>query len=137
LWRRDRAYAGNVADAIALVATDERAIGRIYQVAEETALSMVDWVRRVADVTGWRGEIVAIPDELLPPHLRVPGNYAQDIVVDSGRIRRELSYAERVSAEEGVRRAVAWERAHPPKSAAQWLDFAAEDAALAALHGGA
>jgi nucleoside-diphosphate-sugar epimerase len=135
-WRWPRGYAGNIADAIGLVATDSRAVGRVYHVAEETALPMADWIRRVADVTGWTGKIVAVPDDLLPPHLQPKGNFAQDIVVDSSRIRRELGYAERVLPGEGVRRAVAWERAHPPKSAAQWLDFPAEDAALAALRGG-
>ncbi|MBI5283487.1 MAG: NAD-dependent dehydratase [Chloroflexi bacterium] len=136
-WRWCRSYAGNVADAIALAATDERAAGRVYNVAEPETLTQEAWLRAVARIAGWEGEIVAAPPDLLPPHLRSPNNYAQDIVADSTRIRRELGYAERVPRDEGIARAIAWERANPPaRIDPKWLDFAAEDAALATLRGG-
>jgi hypothetical protein len=45
-----------------------------------------------------------------------------------------LGFAERVSRDEGIARAVEWERAHPPERIdPRWIDFAAEDAALAAM----
>ena len=134
-WRWTRAYAGNVADAIALAVTDERAAGRIYNVAEPNTPTQVEWLRDVARIAGWRGEIVVVPDALMPPDPSgTTNNYAQSMVVDSSRIREELGYTERVPSDEGIARAIAWERTHPPEHAnPKWIDYAAEDAALAAL----
>ena len=132
-WRWPRGYVGNVADAIALVATHEHASGRTYHVAEHATMTQVEWVRAVGRVAGWSGEIVAMPDDMLPKHLRIPNNFAQDLVVDSSRIRRELGYVERVSLDDGIAAAIAWERAHPPENVERMLDYAAEDAALAKL----
>jgi 2-dehydro-3-deoxygluconokinase len=52
------------------------------------------------------------------------------------RIRRELGYEDVVEMEEGVRRAMAWERANPPEGATRWLDFEAENRAYASVRGG-
>jgi nucleoside-diphosphate-sugar epimerase len=132
-WRWSRAYAGNVADAIALAVTDERAAGRIYNIAEPHTSSQIDWLRDVGRVAGWAGEVVSVPDELMPPNpMGVTNNYAQHMVMDSTRIRAELGFTERVSRDEGIQRAIAWERTHPPERVnPKWVDFAAEDAALA------
>ena len=133
-WRWPRAYVGNVADAIALVATDERAAGHIYHVAEPYTATQEEWLRDVARIAGWEGEIVAVPTQEMPRHLRDGNNHAQDMSVDSTRIRAELGYTERVPHDEGIRRAIAWERAHPPERVnPKWVDFAAEDAVLAQL----
>ena len=69
-WRWCRGYVGNIADAIALVATDNRAVGRTYHVADPRALTQTEWVRTIGRIAGWTGEVVAIPDDLLPAHLR-------------------------------------------------------------------
>jgi len=133
-WRWCRGYAGNVADAIVLAVCDERAAGRVYNVAEPQALTQEAWLQAVGRIAGWHGEIVAAPKEVLPEHLRSSNDYAQHLDVDSSRIRRELNYTERVSLEEGIARAIAWERAHPPERVdPRWTDFAAEDAALAVV----
>ncbi|MBV9711304.1 MAG: hypothetical protein JO011_10390, partial [Ktedonobacteraceae bacterium] len=56
----------------------------------------------------------------------------QDLLVDTTRIRRELSYREPVDVDEALRRTIAWERAHPPEQVdAKQFDYVAEDAALA------
>lgn len=131
-WRWSRAYAGNVADAIALAVTDERAAGRTYNVAEPSAMSQAEWLRAVARIAGWRGEMVPVAKDQLPQHLRTANNYAQHLQLDTSRIRRELGFVERVSRDDGITRAIAWERAHPPKRVSpRWTDFAAEDAVLA------
>ena len=70
----------------------------------------------------------------MPEHLRQPINFAQSLVVDDTRIRTELAYTDAVSPEEGIRRAIDWERANPPeKLNSKYLDFEAEDAAVAEL----
>jgi nucleoside-diphosphate-sugar epimerase len=50
-----------------------------------------------------------LADEL-PPEERRPGNFAQDILYDTSRIREDIDYEEIVSEEEGLRRTIAWER---------------------------
>jgi len=133
-WLWSRGYVGNVARAIALVATDERAVGRVYNAPVDPPLTQRAWLETCARIAGWRGEIVEVPAELMPAHLRQPVNFAQSMAIDDSRIRRELGYADAVPAEEGMRRAIEWEREHPPeKLSAKYLDFEAEDTAVAAV----
>jgi nucleoside-diphosphate-sugar epimerase len=133
-WRWSRGYMENTAAAIVLVATDERAAGRVYNVGDQQALSTEELVRAVAEAANWQGEILVLPSERLPQHLRASGPRELHMVADTARIRAELGYREPVALGEGIRRTVAWDRANPPASldAAQF-DYAAEDAALAAL----
>ncbi len=55
-WRSPRGYVENVAAAIALAATDERAARRVYNVCEEPSFSELEWARKIAargDAVGW------------------------------------------------------------------------------------
>ncbi len=132
-WRWPRAYVGNVAHAIALAVTDDRAAGRIYNAPVDPPLTQLEWTQACARVAGWQGEIVAAPKDTLPERLRSPNNHEQSMVVDDARIRRELGYEDAVDPDEGIRRAMAWERANPPDGLERWLDFDAEDRAYAAI----
>jgi nucleoside-diphosphate-sugar epimerase len=127
-WRTTLGYVENVAGAIALAATDDRAAGRVYNVAEPDMPSHADRIREIGEVAGWKGEVIALPSDRLPPHLRAEGNLRQDLCADSSRIRRELGYAEEVPLAEALRRTIAWETEHPPENVdpAQF-DYAAED----------
>ena len=130
-WRWTRGYVEDVAEAIALAVLEERAAGRVYNVAWEQAPTEVEWIRRVGEAAGWQGEVVPAPPAKLPAHL-VPDIDPHDLIVDSGRIRRELGYREVVPFEEALRRTVAWERANPPAEVdPAKFDYAAEDRALA------
>lgn len=133
-WRWTRGYVENVAAALALAVTDERAAGRIYNVGESDTLTMAEWVRAIGEVAGWRGEVVVLPQEQMPAHLRNTLHTAQSLVTDSSRIRQEPGYTERILRDEALRRTIAWERANPPEALdpAQY-DYAAEDAALRRL----
>lgn len=130
-WRWSHGYVENVAAAIALAATDDRASGRIYNVGEKSVPTSVDRVRSLAKLVGWTGKIVTFPRESLPPHLHDACDYSQDLAYDTGRIRSELGYGEAIPVDEGLRRTVTWLRAHPPKLDAAQFDYTAEDAALA------
>jgi nucleoside-diphosphate-sugar epimerase len=133
-WRWSRGYVENVAAAVVLAVNDERAAGRVYNVAEADALSYADWVRQVGVAAGWGGSVVVAPDGTLPAKLTPPkGNYAQHLVADTTRIRTELGYQEPVSRDEALRRTIAWERANRPEYAQKLVDYAAEDAALAEI----
>jgi len=115
-WRWARGYVENVAFAIALAVQDERACGRIYNVADPIAYTEADWVRRIGEVAGWHGEVVAVSSELLPDSARTGNDldFRQNYTVDSSRIRRELGYAEIVPEDKALQRTIAWERLNPP-----------------------
>jgi nucleoside-diphosphate-sugar epimerase len=132
-WRGPRGYVENVAAAIALATVSEQAAGRIYNVAEPIAVSEHDWARDVAAAGGYTGQVVVVPSDRAPEHVKMPGNAAQHWVPDTTRIRRELGYIEPISRAEALRRTIAWERANPPTQInAAMFDYAAEDAALQA-----
>lgn len=65
-WRWTHGYVENVAEAIALAAVDERANGKIYNVGEAHTPTMFERVRQIADVFGWKGTVVVVPDDQLP-----------------------------------------------------------------------
>ena len=128
-WRSPRGYVENVAAAIALATSEERAAGRVYNVGETDALSELEWARLIAEAAGWRGRFVTVPAERAPAHLISPANLDQHWAADTSRIRTELGYHEPVPRPEAIRRTIDWERTHPP---AQWdpaqFDYAAEGA---------
>jgi nucleoside-diphosphate-sugar epimerase len=132
-WRWSHGYVENIAKAIAMAVTDERATGKIYNVGEESVPTTAERVQLLAELVGWRGEIVTLRRTSLPPHLRDAYHYSQDLAYETNRIRGELGYKEVVSVDEGLRRTIAWQRAHPPAADAAQYDYAAEDAALAAV----
>jgi nucleoside-diphosphate-sugar epimerase len=135
-WRSPRGYVENVAAAIALAATDERAAQRVYNVCEEPSFSELEWARKIASEMRWEGEFLMLPAERTPPHLMKLGNAAQHWTASSARIRRELGYLEPVAIEEAIRRTIPWERQNPPEAFLAQFDYAAEDAAVEASESG-
>jgi nucleoside-diphosphate-sugar epimerase len=127
-WRCLRGYVEDMAAAVALAVTDPRSAGRVYNVAEPTAHTEAEWVRRIGAVLGWRGAIVPVYGGKMP----VPFNTDQDLCVDSNRIRAELDYREVVDPDTAIRATVVWERDHLPGLP---LDYAQEDRLLAEVQG--
>lgn len=109
-WRSTWGYVENIGDAIALVATDERAAGRIYNLGEPNHPTTAELVAEIASVVGWDGDVVAVSDEELDPGI----DPDQQFVASTERVRQELGYSERVPRREALSRTVAWERASPP-----------------------
>jgi len=130
-WRWTRGYVENVAAAIAAAINNDSAAGRIYNVGEREALPMSEWVRVIGEAAEWRGEIIVLPQESLPPNLRYPIDARQDMVSDTSRIRKELGFEEPITLSDCIRRTVAWEREHAPEriDVAQF-DYAKEDQLL-------
>jgi nucleoside-diphosphate-sugar epimerase len=125
-----RSYVDNVAAAVALAVTDDRAAGHLYNVSEPEALTELEWVQLIVKQTGWTGQIFALPSAQLPEHLRSSGNPAQDMAADSSRIRRELGFREEIDRDDALAQTIAWERSSPPTTGPTPDDYAAEDAAL-------
>jgi nucleoside-diphosphate-sugar epimerase len=131
-WRWTRGYVEEVAVAVALAATDEKAAGQTYNVGEPESLCEADWVRRIGDAADWRGRVLVVPEDELPPHLQASFDWRHHISGDTTKIRRELGYQERVPRETAMAQTVAWERSHPPTEIdAQQFDYQSEDAAIA------
>src|SRR6202451_529721 len=65
-WRSARGYVENVAAAIALAATDDRAARRIYNVGEEPSFSELEWAEKIANEMKWDGDFVVLPTERTP-----------------------------------------------------------------------
>ncbi len=131
-WQSPRGYVENVGAAIVLAATSDRAAERVYNVGEAEAVSELEWAQLIAEAVGWGWRVVALPADRAPAHLKRPGNFDQDWVADTSRIRTELGYTEPVPRAEAIRRTIAWERAHPPAQySPAGFDYPAEDAALA------
>jgi nucleoside-diphosphate-sugar epimerase len=123
-WRCLRGYVEDVAAAVALAVTNPAAAGRVYNVAEPTANTEAEWVARIGAAVGWRGAIVPVPRGMLP----VSFNTAQDLCVDSTRIRTELGYREVADPEVALLETVAWERNQLPDME---VDYGTEDKVLA------
>jgi len=129
--RTPRGYVENVAAAVALAATSQQAVGRVYNVCEAESFGELDWARQIVAAVGWQGEFVVLPHDRTPKHLLWPANTAQHVLASSERIRKELGYRELLPREEAIRRTIAWERANPPAAPTAQFNYDVEDQALA------
>lgn len=130
-WRATKGYVEDVAVAIALAATSDRAAGAVFNAGEPDTLTELEWAEAIATAMGWQGRFVLVDDEHAPAHLRARGNTAQHWVVATTRLRETLAFREVVSRDDAVRRTVEWERANPPTGfSPHEFDYAEEDAAL-------
>ncbi|MBP1996941.1 NAD-dependent epimerase/dehydratase family protein [Paenibacillus eucommiae] len=114
-WRWAHSYVENVALAIVLALIDNRSSGRIFNVGEPVAHTIIDYVHEIGKKLGWDGEIVLAPKKILPEFLKFPLDTTQQLVMDSRRIREELGYNEKVSWDDGLIRTIEWELENPPK----------------------
>jgi nucleoside-diphosphate-sugar epimerase len=128
--RTPRGYVEDVAAGICAAAAADKASESVYNICETQAWSEIEWARKIAAATGWRGEFILLPRAKTPAHLVWPGNTAQHLVVSSERIRQELGYREATLPEEAFERTIRWERAHPPEGVGVPFDYEAEDAAV-------
>jgi nucleoside-diphosphate-sugar epimerase len=108
-FRFSHGYSEDMARAVVLAAVDDRAVGRIYNVAEASTPTNLERLRRIGDALDWNGRIVTVPEEELPEHLRrIPVNSEQHLVMDSRRIRDELGYSEVVGQDDAIQRTYEW-----------------------------
>jgi nucleoside-diphosphate-sugar epimerase len=135
LW--SKGYVADMAAGLRLAAEAPEAAGQVFNLSEKVTVSMARWCQRIIDVAGaaGRAELVTVPDDQLPPDLRLTGAFRQHILVDSGRARRELGWTD-TDPDEALARSVAWHQANPPDDRDQAPDrWAADDAALASATG--
>jgi nucleoside-diphosphate-sugar epimerase len=130
-WKFSRGYVDNVAHAVVLAVGSEEHSGEVFNVAEQDAMTELEFVRAIGQAAGWNGEVKVIPDADLPRHLQQSVDFTQDWNVSTEKIRTHLGYAEILDIPEAFRRTVVWERENPPDSEPFELDYEQEDNALA------
>jgi len=86
-WCGSYGYVENVAAAIALAVTNERATGRIYHVADSEVLSEAERLSRVGQVAGCRSQVVAVP-RVSTRRMELAIQPEQHWFVDTTRIRQ-------------------------------------------------
>lgn len=132
-WRITRGYVEDCADAIYLAITNEKAAGRIYNVGESQALPEREWIEKIAQITGWSGKIVGLPEDKLPDHLKGDEYWQYHLEVDTSRIRKELGFFEKFTREEALKKTIEWERNNTPEKDIDESEYAAEDEAIGKL----
>ena len=135
-WLGCYGYVKNVARAIALAVSDERAKGQVYNVSE-SPITVADLVKAIAKIINWQGEVVVVPESQMPDNWELEANLNQHWITDSTRLRTELGYTEIVSQPEALKRTIAWSREHPPEDISldnsKLLSYEDENAVLAQI----
>ena len=130
-FRWTHGYVEDVAHAIVLAVTTERARGRVYNVGEASTPTIAGRVEAFGRAIGWGGRIAILDESRLPTALATAGNFAQPLACDTSRIRRELDWSEVTPPEEAFRATAQWEEGSSSGRAGETApDYAAEDAAL-------
>lgn len=106
-WKTCRGYVDDVAWAIALAATNDKASGKIYNVADETTYSEAEWAKKIAKSLGWPGKVL-VSDKIENPQQSF--NSAQHLTVDSSLIRKDLGYREKTVIDDAISRTISWEK---------------------------
>jgi len=70
-WRFSHGYVENIAAAIALAVTDDRAAERIYNLGEASTPTLLERIQRLGNLVNWHDEIVTLPKGQLPSHLQM------------------------------------------------------------------
>jgi nucleoside-diphosphate-sugar epimerase len=136
-WRSMYGYVENVAEAIVLACEDDRAVRQVYNVGDMTP-SILQLGQMVAKAMDWQGGFVVLPADELPESLRADPVYRHQLVFSAAKIAHELGFQPRYSDQEGVNRAVEWEKVNPPPVNPQQepegdpLNYAAQDDVLRA-----
>jgi len=106
-WRNSRAFVENVAQAIRTVIFEGKS-RQTYNYAEPENDTEATWISRIGKAANWSGEIRLVDDSATlgyPAVGELPktANFAQDLVMDSTRIRTELGFVEPVSRDAALR----------------------------------
>jgi UDP-glucose 4-epimerase len=114
--RRSMVYVGNLADALMHCATDPRAAGQCFHVADCTAPTVAELVRMLARHLGKPARLLPVPAAWLRMAGRLTGRSAQverligSLQVDTSHIRDVLGWQPPYSTDEGLSATADWYR---------------------------
>ncbi|MVO98258.1 NAD-dependent epimerase/dehydratase family protein [Paenibacillus lutrae] len=127
-FRWTHGYVEDVAQAITLAVTHNRASGKVYNVGQLNVPTMVDLISGIGRLSGWDGEVIKVPGTYLPEHLRPHDlNTSQNLVYDTSLIRSDIGYEEICSLEEGLIKTIEWERINPKNYNIDDFNYIIED----------
>jgi nucleoside-diphosphate-sugar epimerase len=106
-WRWTHGYVEDVAEALVLAAQTAGIDGRVYNVGETATPTLRARIEALAAAAGRPGAVAVVPDQEVPPDLRVPILRVADLVYDTRRVRAELGWQEWTPPDEALRRTVA------------------------------
>lgn len=109
-WKFSHGYVENIAVAIVLAATDDRAVGRIYNLGQASTPTLLKRIQRLGKLVDWQGEIVTLPKDELPSHLQMNLQWQYHLAMDTTRFQEELDYVEPIPEEEALQQTIAWEQ---------------------------
>ncbi|MDN7426919.1 NAD-dependent dehydratase [Burkholderia sp. AU16741] len=114
--RRSIVYVDNLADAMLQCATDPRAAGECFHVADDDAPSVTGLLRLVGDALGKPARLLPVPAALLRALGKLTGRSAAidrltgSLQLDTGRIKRVLGWQPPYTIREGLEATAAWYR---------------------------
>jgi UDP-glucose 4-epimerase len=114
--RRSMVYIGNLADALAHCATDPRAAGQCFHVADSDVPTVTELVRSLGRHLGKPARLLPVPPAWLRMAGRLTGRSAQvdrligSLQVDTSHIRDVLGWQPPFSTDEGLAATADWYR---------------------------
>ncbi|GJH02923.1 SDR family oxidoreductase [Paraburkholderia terrae] len=114
--RRSMVYVGNLADALAHCATDPRAAGQCFHVADSDVPTVAELVRSLGRHLGKPARLLSVPPAWLRMAGRLTGRSAQvdrligSLQVDTSHIRDVLGWQPPFSTDEGLAATADWYR---------------------------
>ena len=104
--RRDLNYVDDATSAFLLAASEERAIGQVYNLGDDKPISLLDLARLLVEINGSGAyEIRAFPSNRSAIDIG-------DFFADFSKIERDLGWRPRVSLEDGLTKTLAYYRVH-------------------------
>ncbi|RQS10337.1 NAD-dependent epimerase/dehydratase family protein [Burkholderia sp. Bp9002] len=114
--RRSLVYVDNLADALLRCATDPRAAGECFHVADDDAPSVAGLLRMVGDALGKQARLFTVPVGVLRALGRLTGRSAavdrltNSLQLDVGRVKRVLDWHPPYTTRQGLEATAAWYR---------------------------
>ncbi len=134
VWRWTHGYVANIAHGIAVCALNPGKKHRLFNLGEQSVPTVKERMEHLATMLEWDGKVLVMPDDDLPPHLRTPGDFRQNIIYDTSRIRAELEYVDTFDYYEGIREAALWYAENPPSHLKnQKFNYESEDQAAESI----
>lgn len=111
-WPNSYGYIVDVAEALALAATDPRTAGRTYNVGQPFVRTPIEWLLTFAVILNRSLEVETVPpaDHGLQWERAEASDLRYPLTLDTTRIRDELGFAEIVPEREALLKTIAWEQ---------------------------
>ena len=108
-WRFSRCLHKNAAYSVVKAVEANQKGQHVYNVAEETPYSELEWCQKLAEIVSWKGKIKTVSAEKEVQVINgnsVNLDRKQDFYVETQKIRQELGFYEKFDPDEGLEETV-------------------------------